>query len=72
MKNIIGKAVLLASALLFSVTGTSCSDDNNATPEQEQTYDMTGFAKGADVSWLPRWSGAESSSTMPTERLPSV
>ena len=52
MKNIIGKAVLLASALLFSVTGTSCSDDNNATPEQEQTYDMTGFAKGADVSWL--------------------
>ena len=38
MKNIIGKAVLLASALLFSVTGTSCSDDNNATPEPEQTY----------------------------------
>lgn len=53
MKNILGKAMLLASALLFSVTGTSCSnDDNNVTPEKEKTYDMTGFAKGADVSWI--------------------
>lgn len=52
MKNILGKAMLLASALLFSVTGTSCSTDDHATPEQEKIYDMTGFAKGADVSWL--------------------
>lgn len=52
MKNILGKAMLLASALLFSVTGTSCSNDDSATPEKEKTYDMTGFAKGADVSWL--------------------
>lgn len=52
MKNILGKAVLLASALLFSITGTSCSNDDNATPEKEKTYDMSGFAKGADVSWL--------------------
>ncbi len=52
MKNILGKAMLLASALLFSVTGTSCSNDDHATPEQEKIYDMTGFAKGADVSWL--------------------
>lgn len=52
MKNILGKAVLLASALLFSITGTSCSNDDSATPEKEKTYDMTGFAKGADVSWL--------------------
>ena len=52
MKNILGKAVLLASALLFSITGTSCSNDDNATPEMEKTYDMSGFAKGADVSWL--------------------
>ncbi len=52
MKHILGKAVLLASALLFSVTGTSCSNDDSATPEKEKTYDMTGFVKGADVSWL--------------------
>ena len=52
MKNILGKAILLASALLFSITGTSCSNDDNATPEKEKTYDMSGFAKGADVSWL--------------------
>ena len=52
MKNIFGKAILLASALLFSITGTSCSNDDNTTPEKEKTYDMSGFAKGADVSWL--------------------
>ena len=27
-------------------------NDDAATPEQEKKYDMTGFAKGADVSWL--------------------
>ena len=52
MKNILGKAILLASALLFSIAGTSCSNEDNATPEKEKTYDMSGFAKGADVSWL--------------------
>ena len=52
MKNILGKAILLASALLFSIAGTSCSNDDNATPEKEKPYDMSGFAKGADVSWL--------------------
>ena len=57
MKNILGKAMLLASALLFSITGTSCSNDDNATPEKEKTYDMSGFAKGADVSWLTEMEG---------------
>lgn len=52
MKNMIGKALLLASTLIFSITGTSCSNDDAVTPEQEKKYDMTGFAKGADVSWL--------------------
>lgn len=52
MKNMIGKALLLASTLMFSITGTSCSNDDAATHEQEKKYDMTGFAKGADVSWL--------------------
>lgn len=52
MKNMIGKALLLASTLMFSITGTSCSNDDAVIPEQEKKYDMTGFAKGADVSWL--------------------
>ena len=52
MKNILGKAMLLATALLFSITGTSCSSDDSPVHEQEKTYDMSGFAKGADVSWL--------------------
>lgn len=52
MKNIFGKAMLLATALLFSITGTSCSSDDSPVPEKEKTYDMSGFAKGADVSWL--------------------
>ena len=29
MKNIFGKAILLATALLFSITGTSCSSDDD-------------------------------------------
>ena len=34
---------------------TACSDDNDTPvfPEKEEvTYDMSGFARGADVSWL--------------------
>ncbi len=52
MKNILGKTILLASTLLFSITSMSCSNDDTTIPEKEKTYDMTGFAKGADVSWL--------------------
>lgn len=44
------KSFLLA-ALAF-ITLSSCSDDTNTTPQTEHTYDMTGFAKGADISWL--------------------
>lgn len=49
IKNII----LSASIILF--TFISCSDDNENltfTYPETPTYDMTGFAKGADVSWL--------------------
>ena len=35
MKNMIGKALLLASTLTFSITGTSCSNDDAVTPGQE-------------------------------------
>ena len=42
---------LLLAALAF-VTLSSCSDDHDTIPQKEPTYDMTGFAKGADVSWL--------------------
>ena len=40
--------------LLAGVAITSCNDDDKPVfPEApEETYDMTGFARGADVSWL--------------------
>ena len=63
MKNLFSKAILLASALLFSIAGISCSNDNHPdtpnspTPDKEKTYDMSGFAKGADVSWLTEMEG---------------
>ena len=50
MKKSFLKPLLLA-ALAF-VTLSSCSDDHDTIPQKEPTYDMTGFAKGADVSWL--------------------
>ena len=51
MKNQFRKIMLLAALAIFSLS--ACSDDeNNTTPQSKPTYDMTGFAKGADVSWL--------------------
>ena len=50
MKKSFLKPLLLA-ALAF-VTLSSCSDDHDTIPQKEPTYNMTGFAKGADVSWL--------------------
>ena len=50
MKKSFLKPLLFAALALF--TFASCSDDNDTIPQTEPTYDMTGFAKGADVSWL--------------------
>lgn len=47
--------ILLVSALVCGAFFTACDDDENSPvfPEQqEEIYDMSGFAKGADVSWL--------------------
>lgn len=43
--------ILIAGLLLLGAA--ACSNDDK-TPEfpQEPTYDMTGFAKDADISWL--------------------
>ena len=49
MKRIF-KPLLIAALAIFSLS--ACSDDDNPTPQKKPTYDMTGFAKGADVSWL--------------------
>lgn len=43
---------ILAAALFGMVTLCSCEDGNCTTPQTEPTYDLTGFAKGADVSWV--------------------
>ncbi len=50
MKKSFTKAILFAAFSIFSLA--ACSNDSTATPQQEKKYDMTGFAKGADVSWL--------------------
>lgn len=50
MKKSFLKPLIFAALALF--TFSSCSDDNDTIPQTEPTYDMTGFAKGADVSWL--------------------
>ena len=45
------KNILLAGMLLYGMT--ACSDDDpKPTFAEEATYDMTGFARGADVSWV--------------------
>ena len=45
------KYILIAiTSMLFSFT--ACSDDDNNGGKEQPSYDMTGFAKGADVSWL--------------------
>lgn len=50
MKRSFIKTALLAAVCVFSLA--SCNDDTAVTPQKEKQYDMTGFAKGADVSWL--------------------
>lgn len=45
------KNIFLVSALAFFAF-TACDDDDKPTYPEQPTYDMTGFAKGADVSWL--------------------
>lgn len=39
-------------ALLLLLPLGACNDEETAAPNPEPTYDMTGYAKGADVSWL--------------------
>lgn len=48
MKLYIKGLILLFSILAFS----ACDDNDKPTYPEQPTYDMTGFAKGADVSWL--------------------
>lgn len=42
--------ILLAGLLLLGAA--ACNDDNKPVFPETPTYDMSGFAKGADVSWL--------------------
>ena len=39
-------------AFVSFIAFTSCSDSDTTVAQTEPVYDMTGFAKGADVSWL--------------------
>lgn len=44
------KSILIAG--LFLLGATACNDDDKPNFPEEQKYDMSGYAKGADVSWL--------------------
>ncbi len=57
MRKMFSNVILLASALLFSISGTSCSSNDSPASEEEKIYDMSGVAKGADVSWLTEMEG---------------
>lgn len=51
---------LLVIAFLCGTFLTACNDEDKPSfpEEQEKTYDMTGFAKGADVSWMSEMENA--------------
>jgi len=46
------KKVLTIIAMALCVMSLPGCDSTSTTPEQAPVYDMSGFAKGADVSWL--------------------
>jgi len=48
MKSILNYIIALLTSVLFS----ACNNDNTISFPEPPIYDMTGFAKGADVSWL--------------------
>lgn len=63
MKKLLTKALLLTVACLFSLSGASCGGSDDPTPvptptptptpeNPTQPEETSGFAKGADVSWL--------------------
>ncbi|MGL4851932.1 MAG: glycoside hydrolase family 53 protein [Phocaeicola sp.] len=45
------KEMLLSALLLLGVSGCNDNEKTTTTPD-EPSYEMTGFAKGGDVSWL--------------------
>ncbi len=47
-----------ALAVLALAVSPACSDDNNVQPQESPSYDMTGFAKGADLSWVTEMEAA--------------
>lgn len=46
------KTAAAALLSLFTISLSACSDDDAVGAQTAKTYDMSGFAKGADVSWL--------------------
>lgn len=46
------KTAAAALLSLLAVSLSACSDDDTVGAQTAKTYDMGGFAKGADVSWL--------------------
>ena len=58
------KYIFMAFSVFYGTMTASCTNNDQYTsPEQEDTnnptYDMTGFARGADVSWLTEMEAAD-------------
>lgn len=49
---------LFLLSILYVTTLSACGNDDNNTTQSNPTYDMSGFAKGADVSWLTEMEAA--------------
>ena len=56
---------ILISVLLLTTPLCAYSDNDNSFPGKEPpVYDMTGFAKGADIGWLTEMEKAGKNSTV--------
>lgn len=54
------KIKYILTAVVLGVFGLlACSDDDSNPAKEVPTYDMTGFAKGADISWLTEMERSE-------------
>lgn len=52
------RSISILVFLLLSSIFIACSDDDDEATIEKPTYDMSGYAKGADVSWLTEMEAA--------------
>jgi len=52
IKSILNSRFLILNLIVVLLSFSACGDNKTVTFPEQPVYDMTGFAKGADVSWL--------------------